>query len=215
MKKFAPPNASRSVGKPTHGRILTAALKAFMHKGYSATSTLEIATRAKVSKRDLYANFGNKQAMLLACIQSRATRMRLPHEVQAPRSRATLAATLTALGITVLREVSHPQVIAMYRLAIAEAKRSPEIAETLNASRSANRTALADLLAEAQKARILRSGGPQKMMEQFFSLLWGDLLLSLLFDVTRVLSAEELGRRARGATEAFMALYANPNGAAE
>jgi len=207
MKKAAPVDASPRVDKPTHGRILAAALKAFMHKGYSATSTLEIATRAKVSKRDLYANFGNKQAMLLACIQSRATRMRLPQEVQAPRSRATLAATLTALGTTVLREVSQPQVIAMYRLAIAEAKRSPEVAETLNASRSANRAALADLLAEAQKAGILGSGDPQKMMEQFFALLWGDLLLSLLFEVASAPYADELSRRAQDATEAFLALY--------
>jgi AcrR family transcriptional regulator len=34
-------------------RILTAAFEAFHERGYAATSTLEIATRARVSKRDL------------------------------------------------------------------------------------------------------------------------------------------------------------------
>jgi len=36
-------------------RILEAAFAAFMEKGYATTSTLEIATRARVSKRELYA----------------------------------------------------------------------------------------------------------------------------------------------------------------
>ena len=59
-----------------HERILGAAFKAFTEDGYAGTSTLDIATRAKVSKRDLYANFGSKHAVLVACIKSRADRMR-------------------------------------------------------------------------------------------------------------------------------------------
>jgi tetracycline repressor-like protein len=44
--------------------ILEAAFAAFMKSGYATTSTLEIATRAGVSKRELYALVGNKQEML-------------------------------------------------------------------------------------------------------------------------------------------------------
>jgi AcrR family transcriptional regulator len=79
-------------------RIIGAAFHAFMEKGYAGTSTLEIATRAKISKRDLYANFPNKQAILVACIASRAARMRLPPDLPAPRSRDMLASILTAKG---------------------------------------------------------------------------------------------------------------------
>jgi hypothetical protein len=39
-------------------RILEAAFAAFMKSGYATTSTLEIATRARVSKRELYALVG-------------------------------------------------------------------------------------------------------------------------------------------------------------
>src|SRR5579885_3200760 len=49
-------------------RILTAAFEAFQERGYGATSTLEIATRARVSKRELYALVGNKQQILIAAI---------------------------------------------------------------------------------------------------------------------------------------------------
>jgi hypothetical protein len=65
-----------------------------------------------------------------------------------------LASILTTFGATVVREVCQPEVIAMFRLAISEAQRSPDVAGTLNASRSVNREALADLLAQAQKAEF-------------------------------------------------------------
>src|SRR5260370_1102219 len=55
-------------------RILEAAFAAFRKSGDATASTLEIATRARVSKRELYALVGNKQEMLIACIRERAQR---------------------------------------------------------------------------------------------------------------------------------------------
>ncbi len=76
MNKSVIPDQS-SAEHPMQDRILGAAFKAFTEDGYAETSTLEIAKRAKISKRDLYANFGSKHAVLVACIKSRADRMRL------------------------------------------------------------------------------------------------------------------------------------------
>jgi len=192
------------------GRIIGAAFEAFLAKGYANTSMHEIATRAKVSKRDLYANFPNKQALLLRCISNRALRMRLAPDLPAPRTREELASTLTSLGSTVIREVSEPAVMAIYRLAIAEAERSPDVSQTLNTSRLVNRNALAELVARAQMAGVLGPGDPQHMMEQFFGLLWGDLMLSRLLGAVKVPKPEAIGQRARMATEAFLTLYAKP-----
>src|SRR5258708_6745996 len=64
-------------------RILEAAFTAFMRFGYGGTSTAQIARLARVSKRDLYANFGSKQAMLASCVTERAERMRRPLELPA------------------------------------------------------------------------------------------------------------------------------------
>jgi AcrR family transcriptional regulator len=194
------------------GRIISAAFEAFLAKGYADTSMHEIATRAKVSKRDLYANFPNKQALLLTCISNRAARMRLAPDLPAPRTREELASTLTHFGSTVVREVCAPAVMAIYRLAISEAERSPDVAQTLNASRLVNRNALAELVARAQTAGVLGPGDPQDMMEQFFGLLWGDLMLSRLLGAHKVPKPEAIGQRARKATEAFLELYAKPMG---
>jgi hypothetical protein len=91
-----------------------------------------------------------------------------------------------------------------FRLAICEAERSPDVAETLYASHSVIRNALADLLAQAQAAGILGHGDPQQMMEQFFGLLWGDLMLGRLLGVADVPTPEDIQARARDAAQAFL-----------
>ena len=58
-------------------RILGAAFAEFRKSGYAGTSTLVIATRARVSKRELYALVGNKQEILTACIRERAKRFKI------------------------------------------------------------------------------------------------------------------------------------------
>lgn len=210
MKQTAPRDPAPAAENPVCARIVGAAFNAFMEKGYAGTSTLEIATRAKASKRDLYANFPNKTAILLACIACRAARMRISADLPTPRNRETLALILTSFGATVVREVCHPEVIAMFRLAICEAERSPEVAESLNASRAVNRNALAQLLAAAQTAGILGPGDPQQMMEQFFALLWGDLLLGRLLGAAEPPAPAEVDRRAHAAAEGFLKLYRDP-----
>src|SRR5499425_657706 len=89
-------------------RILDAAFAAFMKSGYAATTTLEIATRARVSKRELYALVGNKQKMLIACINERAKRLHVPADLPALRDRETLERVLAFYGAQLVREISDP-----------------------------------------------------------------------------------------------------------
>src|SRR5258708_21547701 len=98
---------------PARQRILEAAFAAFMEHGFAETSTLEIATRARASKRELYAHFGSKQEMLVACIAERAKRLRMPAYWPEIPDRETLALALTSLGTNLLREISEPTVVAV------------------------------------------------------------------------------------------------------
>ena len=202
-----PPSAEH----PVHERILRAAFQAFTEDGYANTSTLEIARRAKISKRDLYANFGNKHEVLVACIKSRAERMRLPPDLPIPQNRRILAATLTGFATNLVREVTDPAVIATFRLAIAEATRSPEIAQALDvAGRDATRAALAELVANAQSAGLIGPGEPTEMAWQYLGLLWEGLMVGLLLGVAATPDPAEAERRARKATAAFMQLHPEP-----
>ncbi len=178
-----------------------------MERGYSDTSTLEIATRAKVSKRELYALVGDKQDILVSCITERARRMRpQPAELPKPRSREALERLLEAYGLRLLTEATHPTVLSMHRLAIAEAPRSPEVARALQSmARQANRAVLEGILLDARSEGLL-SGDPADMTEQFTGLLWGDLMMNLLLRTVEAPSAAELKRRAEHAAKALLLL---------
>jgi AcrR family transcriptional regulator len=203
----------RSSETSMRDRVLSAAFSAFMERGYERASTLDIATRAKVSKRVLYTLFDDKHAMLTACIAERAKRMRLPLDLPAVESRTALAATLNRFGIAILQGVCDPRVLAVYRLAIAESDRSPEIARVLDeAGRETNRAALVELLTVAQANGLLGAGEPATMAARFFALIWGDLLVRLLLRVTDVPKPTDVAQRVRSATEILMALYPEPAG---
>jgi len=189
------------------GRILEAAFAAFTKSGYAATSTLEIATRARVSKRELYALVGNKQEMLVACITERAKRFQAPAGLPVPRDRESLAHLLASFGTQLVREVSDPAVIAVFRLAIGEAAQAPEVARTLDSiGREAGRDALRNIMRQAEASGLLK-GRPAELAEQFRGLLWGDLMVNLLLGVVERPNLREIARRARDAAAAFLQLH--------
>jgi len=191
-------------------RILTAAFEAFRERGYAATRTLEIATRAHVSKRELYALVGNKQKMLIAAIAERAKRFKAPADMPVLRDRATLAQVLTAFGTRYVREVSDPHVVAVFRLAIAEAVQAPEVAQTLDSlGRETGRAALRQIMTQARTAGLI-DGSPVDLAEEFAGLLWRDLLVSLLLGVAQRPNPRAIEARARDAAEAFLRLHSIP-----
>lgn len=191
-------------------RILEAAFAAFMKSGYATSSMLEIATRARVSKRELYALVGNKQEMLIACISERAKRLDVPADLPVLRDRETLAQVLTSFGTKFVREVSDPTVIAVFRLAIAEAVQAPEVARALNSiGRETSRAALRKIMAGALASGLL-TGGPAELAQQFTGLLWRDLMVSLLLGVAERPKPREIAGRARDAAAALLQLHPLP-----
>jgi AcrR family transcriptional regulator len=191
-------------------RILDAAFAAFMKSGYAASSTLEIAPRARVSKRELYALVGNKQEMLIACISARARRLQVPADLPVPHDRETLARVLASFGTQLVREITDPTVIAVFRLAIAEAVHAPEVAQALDSiGRETSRAALRQIMARAQASGLL-TGRPAELAEQFGGLLWGNLMVSLLLGVVERPNSRELAARTLDATAAFLQLHPHP-----
>jgi len=193
---------------PVRRRILDAAFSAFMDAGYAATTMLEIARRARVSKRELYAVVGNKQEMLAACIQERATRLRLPVDLPELHDRDTLEHVLIAVGTQLLRETTNDTVVAVFRLAIAEAVRAPEVAAALDShGRRTVRAALTTIMTQAASHGLVE-GRPDTMVDQFGGLLWGDLMIGLLLRADRPPNPRESEQRAAEAAAAFLQLHA-------
>jgi hypothetical protein len=165
-------------------RILDAAFAAFMKSGYASTSTLEIAPRLQV-----------------------------PADMPVPHDRETLSRVLASFGTRLVREITDPTVIAVFRLAIAEAVHAPEVARALDSiGRETSRAALRQLMARAQASGLL-NGSPAELAEQFGGLLWGNLMVSLLLGVAKRPNSREVAARARGAAAAFLQLYPLPSNA--
>ena len=181
----------------------------FLEHGFAQTTTLEIARRARVSKRELYALVGNKEAMLAICIAERGNRMRLPADYPAPTDRASLEAALRQYGATLLREVTDPDVLAVFRLGIAEAKRSPGIARSLSArGREPARAALLALIKSARTANLLADRDLDDMSHQFLALLAQDRMVWILLGVEKAPGMKEIERRADQAVKLFLELHA-------
>ncbi len=191
-------------------RILGAAFAAFTELGYSRTSTLEIATRARVSKRELYALFGSKESMLIECIRDRAERFPLSGELPEAKDRDMLAAVLTRFAERFLREVTEPNVIETFRLAIAEAVTAPEVARALDEfGRERGRSAVRDALSKARASHLVADDA-EEMTGRFFALLWGDLVLNMLLRTVDRPGEAEIARRSAEAARAVLTLYPAP-----
>ena len=192
-------------------RIMSAAFAVFAERGIAAASTLEIATRAQVSKRELYRSFESKQALLDECLGAVAARARQINgnlDLPPPADAESLAATLETFGVALLCGISHPVVLSIHRLATAG--RTPEVAQVLHAAWADGRRTLSRLLAAAQSRRLLGPGEPMVLSEQFGALLWGDLLLDLMLGMAAPPGEAEARLRAGMAANALLRLYPPP-----
>ena len=136
--------------------------------------------------------------------------MRRPLDTAAPvpQTRDALAKLLVDFGVSILKTVCQPEVLTVFRLAIAESDRAPEIALTLHHSgREANQKTLVALLTKAQEHRLVANDDPAALAARYFALLWGDLLLSLLMRVRKAPTEREIQTRARAATETLFCRF--------
>jgi len=194
---------------PLRSRILDAAFTAFMRSGYEGASTAEIARLAKVSKRDLYALFPAKQAMLAACVTERAERMRRPLRLPPPTDRVGLHETLVRYGMGVVRELSQPEVLATFRLAIMNAETAPDVGSTLDRlGRTEATAALTGLFQAACERGLLAGAEPGEMAFLFNAVLMGGgLQIRMLMRVADAPTEDEARQRAEAAASTVERLF--------
>jgi AcrR family transcriptional regulator len=203
-KRQSPSSTPQPASSSIRERVLSAAFTLFREHGFSSTSMLDIVTRARVSKRDLYALFKNKHAVLAACIGEHAQQMRRPLEGAnpVPETRDALAALLVEFGVSILQTICHPNALTVFRLAIAESDRVPEIGRTIEGSgRESNQKVLIELIKKGQARGLIIAGDPAVLASHYIAVLGADLLIRLLMRVREAPTEREIVARARAATE--------------
>lgn len=113
--------------------ILDAAERVFLRDGYLAANMDELAALSGVSKQTIYTHFGSKEALFVALVVSMTREVgdSLPDSWRDPVDREDLREILQEQADRQLAAVTHPRILRLRRLAIAEALRFPELGRAL------------------------------------------------------------------------------------
>ncbi|AWN46458.1 hypothetical protein DK419_09135 [Methylobacterium terrae] len=117
--------------------LLDTATAEFLEHGYGAASLSRIARTARVSSKTIYARYADKADLFLACVQRLTASSKTDIAGLMRDADADPARILTAVGTRLARHWVSPRELGLYRLAIAENQRVPELAEVFrcNAAR--------------------------------------------------------------------------------
>ena len=132
-------------------RILDAARKVFLNRGFEGASIEEIAGVARSGKPTIYARFGDKKALFTAAV-TRYGVAKQSRLLNFSPSGKSLEERLANIGESVLQEVLTPEWIGLLRLAIAEARRFPDLGSIVIRMRERGGEIMIRLLGEAAES---------------------------------------------------------------
>jgi AcrR family transcriptional regulator len=133
-------------------RILDAARRLFLERGLAGTSVDEIARLARAGKPTIYARFPSKETLFTAVVLRTILASIEQFESDAPTG-ASVEERLESVGVSILKWGLMSETIGMIRLAIAEARRFPDLASRINQmARERAEEALVRLLGEAAQS---------------------------------------------------------------
>jgi AcrR family transcriptional regulator len=111
-------------------RVLDAARKIFLRRGFEGASLDEIAQAARSGKQTIYARFRNKRELFTAVVMRDVASSILQFGNEVP-SGASIEERLVSAGMFMLHASLEPERIGLLRLAIAETHRFPDLASTV------------------------------------------------------------------------------------
>lgn len=199
------PASSRSEKKLK--QILDGARAVFREQGFAGASVDDIAKSAGISKATMYRYFPDKASIYEAVMKGDC------------KLQAELAETcIEGLPIRekLLKHAVHhihmflsPFIRDIYRAAVAESARMPEIGQQFFSSGPEKRKAmLSPILAEASRKGDLAVEDADFAAFQFFALCAAEIQMKALFGVKQDYTDHEIGEYAARAVDTFMRAYA-------
>jgi AcrR family transcriptional regulator len=139
----------RELAGEVENRILDGARRAFLERGLDGASIDEIARIARAGKPTIYARFPSKEALFTAVVMQDVAANIAGFGVHTPTG-ATIEERLENLAVTILERILVSDAIRLMRVAIAEARRFPNLANSVyQMARERGAEATARLLGEA------------------------------------------------------------------
>jgi AcrR family transcriptional regulator len=201
----------RELAGEVDDRILDAAGEVFLERGLAGASMDEIAGFARAGKPTIYARFPSKEALFTAVVMRNVADKIARFEAYEPTGE-TIEERLASVGETVLRWVFVGDTIGLMRLAIAEARRFPELASSVHRmARERGKEAVAPLLAEVAQSDefgMLSAFAPERLATTtafFQELVLMPLILRALFGEQFETLCAEIGPHVSRSVAFFLA----------
>jgi AcrR family transcriptional regulator len=161
----------------TRQRIIEAATALFGETGYSRASTRAIAERAGVNEVTIFRHFGNKETLLVACIEA-GNQTGFAHTFQSVLT-GDYAADVRALGR--LNTQDTLQRFELLRLLLCDAMTLPNLQEALVMGAAANRAQIAAYFRAQIAAGVVRTGFEPELLALAFDSLFSSIVLFARF----------------------------------
>lgn len=187
--------------------ILDKGEEVFLEQGFQGASMAAIAARTGCSKGTLYNYFVSKEELFLACVARQCASYQETMSTLAS-AHGDLKQTLTEIGKRYVGFVTGEDIVRKYRMIIAEAERSPEMARAFYAAGPARG---ADILARFFTTAIedgrLNAIDPARAAHQFMALCYNQRQKERLCNVSSPPSAAEIEADVAEAVRVFLAAY--------
>jgi AcrR family transcriptional regulator len=189
-------------------QILEGAREVFRAEGYGGASVDEIARRAGISKATMYRYFPDKMALFNAYVKRELERQSAELLSIAPEDRP-LEEVLLRLARGYITFILSPFARGIYRIAVAESERFPEIGRTFfDTGPDEVSRKLAPVLAAAMERGELARGEPDVAAFQFFELCKAKLFYRSLFCRECDVSEAKIEAQSRLVVHTFLKAYA-------
>lgn len=186
--------------------VVAAAAELFVIRGYDGTSMDMIAEAAHVSRQTVYNQFESKEALFRAIIDDVLEEFMAPLVGASPR--AELRETLISFAEHTLGLLVRPKFLGLYRLAVAETSRFPDLGRTtFEAGVLRAQETLSKYLRSQARDGKLELADPFVAAGQFMALTSRDTELRGLFGIETQISPQEIRRRAKAGVDAFLRAY--------
>jgi len=186
--------------------IVAAAGELFVARGYDGTSIEMIAEAAHVSRQTVYNQFESKEVLFRAIIDDVLEEFMAPLVSASPR--AEVRETLISFAEHTLGLLVRPKSIGLYKLAIAETSRFPDLGRTtFEAGMLRAQETISQYLRNQARDGKLELTDPFVAAGQFMALTSRDTELRSLLGIETNISAQEIRRRAKAGVDAFLKVY--------
>jgi TetR/AcrR family transcriptional repressor of mexJK operon len=205
----SPAKLPQQPSDPRDEEILRAAFAVFTEQGFHGATMLDVAGRARASKATLYARFGSKEVLFKALI---AWATRQGAEALDAVTRDPTLDPLTMLhrfAARILAQMMQPERLALFRIAVAEGGRLPEIGRIFSNFTRDQGVRLGHVVGKRLVEQgLIEVDDPEEYGHSFIGLLQGELFMRALLGATPPPSAREIERHAHRAMTRLVHAFA-------